>query len=144
MSIPELEQLCAHDFALSTTRPRIMMGLKSVIEKLCYDLIKGEVWIDGSFVKIKVNPADVDLVLRCSAVFYENGKSEQRKTIDWLQNNLKESHFCDSYVFFEWPEEHHNYSIGQSMHNYWMKQFGFSRASDKKGVAVINLLGSSP
>jgi len=116
-----------------------MEGLERVIRNLRMNGVAGELWVDGSFVTEKINPEDVDFVLRVSAQFYENGAQTQRNAIDWLTSNLKDTHFCDSYFFMEWPEGHPHYWIGQYMYNYWMRQFGFSRGNEMKGIPVVTL-----
>jgi hypothetical protein len=79
------------------------------------------------------------MVLRIPAEFYDNASQKQRDIVDWLASNLKSTHLCDSYFFMEWPKGHPNYTIGQRMHDYWMKQFGFSRGNEIKGIVVIDL-----
>lgn len=143
MSLLDLRDLCSNGFPLSTTRSKIMDGLERIFEKLRGDNIKGEVWVDGSFVTAKINPEDADLILRCPADFYENGTPKQRSTVDWLRSNLKNTHLCDSYCFMEWTEGHPNYWVGEYMYSYWMKQFGFSRSSEMKGIAVVDLPGGA-
>jgi len=101
--------------------------------------IAGEVWINGSFVTEKMNPDDVDLVLRIPAEFYEHATQEQREAVNWLTSNLKDNYLCDSYFFMEWPEGHINHWLGQYAHHYWMKQFGFSRGNEMKGIPVLAL-----
>ena len=139
MTIAELRRLCVDGFPLSTTRPAIMTGLETVVERLHTNSVEGEIWVDGSFVTEKINPEDVDLVLRLEAYFYEKATQNQRETIAWLSSNLKNSLHCDSYLFMEWPENHPNYWLGQKMYNYWMRQFGFSRGSEMKGIPVLSL-----
>jgi len=139
MSLLELRKLCVNAFPLSTTRSKIMNGLEKIVEKLRSNSIQGEIWVDGSFVTAKINPEDVDIVLRCPADFYDNCTQKQRDTVDWLTPNLKNTHLCDSYHFMEWPEGNPNYWLGECMYSYWMKQFGFSRGSEMKGIAVIAL-----
>ncbi|MBI4303798.1 MAG: hypothetical protein HY665_05625 [Chloroflexi bacterium] len=141
MNMNELRDLCVDRFPLSTTRPLITKGFEAVATELYHDDIKGEIWVNGSFVTEKMNPEDVDFVLRVPAEVYDNGSKSQRKRIDWLANDLKTQYHCDSYCFMEWPENHPNYWFGQYMHSYWMKQFGFSRRNEMKGIAVIALPG---
>jgi len=138
----ELRALCVNNFPSSYTRPQIMDGLEKILTKIINADIKGEIWVNGSFVTKKINPNDVDLVLRISAELYENGNDTLRETLDWLSSNLKGSHLCDSYCFMEWPEGHKNYWIGQYMHTYWMRQFGFSRGNQMKGIPVLNIPGA--
>lgn len=139
VSLAELRQICVDGFPLSTTRYKIMEGLEKVLQELRAGSIEGEVWVDGSFVTEKMNPEDVDLVLRVSAQFYDNATDKQRKTVDWLASNLRNTHLCHSYSFMEWPENHPNYWPGQYMFNYWMRQFGFSRGNEMKGIPVVAL-----
>ena len=116
-----------------------MEGLEKVIQELRVNSVEGEIWIDGSFVTEKMNPEDVDLALRVAAQFYENATQKQREAVDWLASNLRNTHLCHSYSFMEWPEDHTNYWVGQYMYNYWMKQFGFSRSNEVKGIPFVVL-----
>lgn len=139
LELHELKKICVDDFPLSNSRLVIMEGLEKVIDKLRTNDIQGEVWINGSFVTKKINPNDVDLVLRVSAQFLDNANPEQRNIVDWLSSNLKTAFHCDSYVFSEWPVNHKNYLIGKRMNDYWTKLFGFSRGGNPKGIVVISL-----
>ncbi len=141
MSLEELRALCVDRFPLSTTRDKITGGLQSVVDRLLISKISGELWVDGSFVTEKTDPVDVDIVLRIPAEAYENGTDKQRKAIDWLNGDLKDSHYCDSYCFMEWPPSHPLYWYGEYMYTYWMKWYGFSRGEEMKGIAVIPLPG---
>jgi len=77
--------------------------------------------------------------LRIQAHLYENGTPRQKAAIDWIKGNLKSSHSCDSYLLIEWPVNHKNYWVGEMSYAYWMKQWGFSRGDEMKGIAVITL-----
>ena len=68
-----------------------------------------------------------------------NALPEQKEVINWLTGDIKKSYLYDSYFFTEWPESHANYWIGQYMYNYWMRQFGFSRGNEMKGIPVLSL-----
>jgi hypothetical protein len=116
-----------------------MSGLQQVIDHLRNSNIVGELWVNGSFLTEKINPADVDICLRIQAHLYENGSPQQQQAIDWLNGDLKQSHHCDSYVFMEYPQGHQSYWIGQYLYAYWMKQWGFSRQNAMKGIAVVLL-----
>ena len=116
-----------------------MVGLETVFNELQANGVKGEVWVDGSFLTEKINPEDVDLVLRVPADFYDSATQNQRDSVNWLASNLRDAHHCDSYFFMEWPEGHPNHRTGRYMHDYWMNQFGFSRGAEEKGIAVLSL-----
>ena len=144
MSIEELRQQCVDRFPLSTTRTEIMAGLAEVIGRLIQYQVAGELWVDGSFLTEKINPGDVDIVLRVQSSVYDDGTTEQRETIDWIGENLREYNLCDSYVFPEFPENDPNYILGKQRRDYWSNLFGYSRSRTPKGIAVIELAGDTP
>lgn len=139
MTVPELRALCVNAFPSSTRRGDVMRGLERVIERLVLGGVVGELWIDGSFLTEKINPEDVDIVLRVDGLFYETCSTSQRDIIDWLAEDLKTGYHCDSYMFMEFPEGHPHYWYGEYSHAYWMRQWGFSRGDEVKGIAVIIL-----
>lgn len=65
MSLGDLEKLCVQSnmFRTSNTRSTIMQGLRHVVDTLSNEAIPGEVWVDGSFLTKKIDPADVDILL---------------------------------------------------------------------------------
>ena len=103
MTLEQLREVCVGRFPDSTTRGRIMDGLASVIDRLQRVGIKAEIWVDGSFLTAKRDPQDSDIVLRIAASVYENGTEEQRRVLDWVGSNLKNDHYCDSYLFYVYP-----------------------------------------
>ncbi len=121
-----------------------MAGLAEVVERLSAYQVAGELWVDGSFLTEKINPGDVDIVLRVPSSVYDDGTIEQRRTIDWIGENLKEYNLCDSYVFPEFPENDPNYLLGKQRRDYWSNLFGYSRGRTPKGIAVIELAGDTP
>ena len=141
MSIEELRQQCVDRFPLSKTRAEIMAGLAEVIERLTQYQVAGELWVDGSFLTEKINPGDVDVVLRVPSSVYDDGTNEQRRIVDWVGGNLKEYNLCDSYVFYEFPEDDPDYLWGKERRDYWNDLFGHSRGGTSKGIAVIELTG---
>lgn len=116
-----------------------MNGLESIVAELQRATVEGDLWINGSFLTEKVNPGDSDVALRVQADFFDNGTPEQRGAILWLRQDLKPTHHCDSYVFFEWPNSHVLYWEGEYMRSYWLRQYGFSRGQDFKGIAFVSL-----
>lgn len=116
-----------------------MTNLEAVTSRLIDAKVCGELWIDGSFLTEKIDAKDVDLVLRVDGTFYDACDVTQRAAMDWVGANLFDSHLCDSYLHFEYPEDDPNYWVGEYMHAYWMKQWGFSRGGAMKGIAVVKL-----
>lgn len=137
MSLEEIEKMCVSQFPNSSTRQQIMEGLKVVVKRLEKANVVAELWVDGSFLTHKNDPADSDVVLRVDVGIYENGTAEQREAIDWITSNLKKDHLCDSYIFFSYPSEDKRAVLNDYMNAYWLKQFGFSRGENLKGIAVL-------
>lgn len=140
MSMAELREGCVSRFPLSTTRQRIMAGLETVLVRLNGAKIERDVWIDGSFLTQKIDPEDVDFVLRISGGMCDHCSAEQSEALNWLGSEApRVDHRCHGFVFFEYPEGQPNYGQGQWMRAYWIRQFGFSRGHDMKGMVVIKL-----
>lgn len=139
ISLSALRDLCVSNFPLSTRRDLLMLGLEKLVSELLNQSIVGELWIDGSFVTQKINPDDVDVVLRIDGVFYEQATDEQRGIIDRLSEDLKADYHCDSYTLMQFPEGHPLYWEGEYQYAYWMRQWGFNREDNTRGIAVLIL-----
>jgi hypothetical protein len=139
MTVSAMRRRCVDAFPLSSTRVAIVDGLTAVTGRLVNSWVVGELWVDGSFVTEKIDPQDVDVVLRIGAGLYNDSLPEQRAAIDWIISNLKESHRCDSYTLMEYSPSDPLFPEGELDRSYWHRQFGFSRGLDYKGIAVISL-----
>jgi hypothetical protein len=135
IGIEGVRRLCVVRFPDSVTRRSIMAGLERVIEAIQVAGIRGEVWIDGSFLTEKLNPDDSDIILVLTKDELSKMDAKQLEFIrQFASSNLSTTHKCDNYVlvrddtvFAEW-----NYA-------YWLRQFGFSRSDQMKGLAVVKL-----
>ena len=140
MSLSDLRQMCVTAFSASTKRPVIMQGLESVIQKLLALEIRGDLWVDGSFLTEKINPNDVDVVLHISPDFMNAATAEQKQMLRWLdEESLKEHYQCDSYVWYEYAQDD-PLAVENEWHRaYWVRQYGWSRDAEMKGIALISL-----
>jgi len=118
-----------------------MTELEAVVRRLKREKIKGQVWVDGSFLTEKIDPVDSDIVLSIASTVYDNGSASQRATLQWLNSNLKRAFgtLCDSFVHVRYKKGHPLYQSGVFMRAYWMRQWGFNRSDQMKGIAVIKL-----
>jgi hypothetical protein len=141
MSMADIRRLCVDNFPLSTTRAGLMDGLEAVVTTLVDAGIVGDLWINGSFTTEKIDPKDTDVVLHVDGhSMYECGTQQQRRVIDWIIINLKESEFrCDSYHLFTYHAPHSLVDYGEWDRAYWMRQFGFSREHEQKGIAIVSI-----
>lgn len=139
MSISNLRVLCVEGFASSKTRPDIMNGLERVLSKISGTALQAEAWIDGSFLTHKIDPNDSDIVIRITGRVEAAATQAQIDVLNWVLSDLKADYLCDSYLFIEYEKGHKLQYRGEWDRAYWLKQYGFSRGDDRKGIAVINL-----
>jgi hypothetical protein len=134
--IAGLRRLCVAAFPASITRFRIMERLDALINLINQNRMVGEIWIDGSFLTSKINPDDVDLILVLSPATHGTMDAQQLAFFDWFcTNNLYQSHRCDNYgIILD-----RSAAEGEWMYVYWLRQFGFSRGDQMKGVAVTTV-----
>jgi hypothetical protein len=139
LGVRALRTLCVASFPLSSTRAPIMAGLEEVRRHLISVDLRGQLWIDGSFMTQKIDPDDVDVVLHINADEYNNGNTETRAAIEWVNSNLEASHRVHSFVLFRYPKNNPMHASSVWDNAYWIKQFGFSRADSHKGMAILRL-----
>jgi uncharacterized protein DUF6932 len=121
-----------------------MSGLDQLIEQLENAEVTGELWVDGSFTTQKIDPEDVDLLLCVDGILYDVSPEEKRQVVDGFESpTLKTSHHCDSYVLREYPQGHLQHGESLWMRAYWIKQFGFSRDENFKGILTLQVRGIS-
>jgi hypothetical protein len=114
-----------------------MSDLETVMDALRSALLDVEIWVDGSFVTEKIDPEDVDLVVPFPGEAYDLGTVKQRETLEWLSGNTIQKLRCDSYVFAEFGLGHPQHQWSLERRAYWLKQFGFDRSGQPKGMALL-------
>jgi len=137
MTAADLRKLCVDKFTLSVTRSQIMADLEHVVAVLRAAPLDVEIWVDGSFVTEKIDPDDVDIVVPFQAEAYDRGTAGQRSALEWVNSNLKQQLRCDSYVFAIFPTGHPQHQWTLDRRAYWLKQFGFGRNGQPKGMPVL-------
>ena len=99
-----------------------------------------EIWIDGSFATEKLDPTDVDLVVCVKDDDLIQATKRQKQALLLVSGtDLAPSHRCDAYVLWEYPAGHKLVEQGEWNKAYWLRQFGFSRQDEPKGLAVLTL-----
>lgn len=136
-SLMELRELCVNKFPHSITRNDIMLGLEKVIEMMEDVGLEGDVWIDGSFLTEKINPNDSDIVV--FVLSEECESKEKAEVIKNIRSNLRDQFLCHSHIFPEYPKDDDRAVYFEWSRSYWIRQFGFSRGEEIKGIAVYKL-----
>lgn len=129
-----LRRLAAVRFPDSFTRPAIMTHLEQIVGRINHAGILGHIWIDGSFLTEKLNPEDVDVLFVVNAPTFLSMSPSQRSFFNGIQAvSLFATHRCDNYAAVVDPTR----PDGEWLYAYWLRQFGFSRADEMKGIATI-------
>lgn len=140
ITLAELRSRCVAAFPLSKTRPQIMDGFEKFVNLLRSEAIVCDLWVDGSFLTQKIDPEDVDIVLCVQSALYEDGTTSQQNLLDLvLVADLKPDYFCDAYLLWQYREDDELHARGEWLRAYWIRQFGFSRGVDMKGMALVQL-----
>lgn len=138
MTLAEMRVAFVDKIAGSKRRKPVMDGLEKVIQKVVADKLESDVWINGSFLTKKIDPDDSDILVVMKPDFLANATQVQKATIDWLGTDLKAAGFlCHSQVFWDCPSGHPEYDTSRWFCAYWLRQFGFSRKDEPKGIALI-------
>lgn len=141
MELERLSELCVLDdrFKLSATRKRILKSWREIGTVLSAGGITGDIWIDGSYLTEKIDPEDIDMLLRVPSSLYDSDPIK-RGIIDWATSPDRwDSHSCDSYLWVEYTEGHPLHAESDSFLKYWERWFGHSRLGEPKGIAVLSV-----
>lgn len=139
--LDDLRGLCVNGFPGSITRAAIMDGFESVLGEINATGIKVDVWVNGSFLTQKFNPEDVDFAVRCEEAVWRAADIRQKSILRCVnETDLKPQYKCDAYAFTEYaPNPGSGHGQWEWDRAYWLKQFGFSRKEERKGLAVLKL-----
>jgi hypothetical protein len=101
-----------------------------------------EIWVDGSFITKKTNPADIDIVVMIDFQDFMKNKEALRKLFNDFGESPKK--LVDAYPVITYPENHPNFTAYRSDYLYWIDLFGRTRPNraDKqfsKGLLKITL-----
>ena len=140
MSIVELRKLCVTRFDTSITRRGIMAGFVKIVKKLNAAGTLGEIWVNGSFVTEKIDPEDVDILIRVASNVYA-GNPAIRAAVDWASaDELCDTHSCDSYKWIEYNEGHPLFRKSEEDRRYFTPRWrGHVEGYTVKGVVVVSL-----
>jgi hypothetical protein len=137
MTLDQMRVDFVNAFGGSRRRKPVMDGLEKVVQRIVSARLEGDIWIDGSFLTKKTDPDDSDLILIMDAEFYSRATPVQKQIVDWVRSNLYHSHYCHSHVLFQHPAGHPEHTDSVWFHAYWLRQFGFSRRDEPKGIVLI-------
>ncbi len=137
MTLSEIEKLCVLRFELRATRERLYYALEEVVQALLRLRIPCEILCNGSFLTERVDPGDVDIVVRLDSDVAEVLNVEQNELIDAL-GLPRFAAGIDSFVDVVLPRDHPQYGFDESIS--WEAHYGLEHSERwLKGVAVLRL-----
>ncbi|MCE7061650.1 DUF6932 family protein [Dyadobacter sp. CY343] len=118
-------------FLSSQERLKIYAEFKQLIQQLKLEALT-EIWIDGSFITLKPNPQDMDVVIFIEAADYER----QEILLSTLRQRSKS---LDIYFVKSYPPEHPKYFLTNFDKIDWQSFFGRNRQNLKKGIIKLSM-----
>jgi hypothetical protein len=141
MSVDELKTKVVDAFPLSGKRPQLWQHFIEVLDQIKKAGLKGEIWVDGSFLTEKINPGDVDFVFDVPVHLLEKPTPQQEELLHKLADKgFKKTERLHTFVMFSAPVVHSQYAESVRLHTQWQKDFGFSYVDKTpKGIAVLEV-----
>lgn len=113
----------------SQERLKIYTEFKQLIQQLKLEALT-EIWIDGSFITLKPNPRDMDLVIFIEAADYER----QEILLSTLRQRSK---YLDIYFVKSYSQDHPKFFLTNFDKMDWQSFFGRNRQNIKKGIIKL-------
>jgi hypothetical protein len=128
IDLDSLDNLFVDNFANNTRRIHLVSQLKIFLKELSKVNAKFEIWLDGSFLTLKDEPVDIDLLI----VYDKNQMNalsvDEKKLINSLFHRATTKIRYDLDILLCPNDDLNNRS-------YWRGWFGFTRNEVPKGIA---------
>ncbi|MGP6151334.1 DUF6932 family protein [Priestia flexa] len=140
-TMQEFQEQFVLGFSSSQSRKEIFKEFSDWFKQLINLIPPRYVWLDGSYLTMKENPNDIDLV-----IFYKPEDITDEETsikVKEMINEISRKYRCDAYLCLDLSdvsgqELAHFPPLNKILGTYWMGQFGFDRKRDPKGMVEIN------
>lgn len=104
-SFEEFENRFVDKFPYSNTRHEIIVEYKIHCNEVISHEIVNKQWINGSYITIKENPSDIDMLFEVDGTELDN-RNLKKKMDDIIGNALSTSNLrCDSHYISKYPED---------------------------------------
>lgn len=126
-----IEELFVTSFVESMTRKTLFSDFHLFLNEIKSIVENGTLWLDGSFITLKKNPRDIDILIFVrSEVLLEK---ERELTI--LKKKYQPK--IDSYFIELLPKNHPKYFLFEMNRKEWLFTFSTSRSFQNKGIIQI-------
>lgn len=144
LDFPTFESYFVDKFKTSGTRKRLWKNFTEFSKRIQHEVApQFSIWVDGSFVSLKIDPRDLD------AVFWLDLKFAESK-MDILDNrfftqNTKTRLGLDVFYGIEYPENHKLQFFNEMNQVYWAEIYGhtpcdFAGNQFKKGFVELKIV----
>ncbi|MEQ9691544.1 MAG: hypothetical protein RLO48_17605, partial [Bauldia litoralis] len=129
-----LDRLCVEYFPTSTSRPRLMNTLTTVVSLINRASIPARLWINGGLLTEEPDPGDFSATLVLVESVFLGLSADQREFFDWFRTeSLYQQYHCDNYGMVI-DADRDDYEL---MQTYWMRQCRFDRGRKSRGIAEL-------
>ncbi len=125
--LEELRIRFVDGFPLSTTRTSICDKFARWLGKLAMLLPAGTQWVDGSYVTIKTDPEDIDVVTFCDGIFLDALTPAIEDQIEIHANGQEDTvpeYGTHSILIGVYPKGHPGYPLYAAERSYFRKWWG--------------------
>ncbi len=123
----DIQQRLVDEFESSSTRHLLLAGLCQYRSELCSMGLRGEQWIDGSFVdQLRVDPEDIDLVNFCDQILLNRLEPDEQRRASILLGSSRETietYKCHTFVVVKYPDDHPMAEGYEERRRYWRDWF---------------------
>lgn len=134
VDLATLEYYFVGQFPASTTRRALFENYLKYQSQLQSEVFPWfEQWVDGSFVTLKENPKDIDLVTLLDFGVYETRTAKLEKFYSFSL----EKQGIDSYFVPVFPSDHKNHEDTSIELAKWHERFTLNRDGEKKGYLKL-------
>lgn len=141
--VTEFEEQFVLGFGNSESRKDIYEKFVTWMRQLIAVLPPDYAWLDGSYLTMKTNPNDLDLVVFYQVTRVQDAGPEVVSEILRLIEEVSRTLRCDAYFCYlfdgfspeqlaEVPQQY------RTSRTYWMGQFGFDRGEKPKGIVQLS------
>ncbi len=142
VELADIEALFVDAFPGSLTRRAVFEGYARYLGDVQELGVGIRQWIDGSFVEMKTNPRDIDIVTYFDAEATDalsRRSAEAARRLFTSHGEIRERYRCDAYAVpvYERGEDRHAFT--QASEAYWSDLFGHTRDDTPKGFLELAL-----
>ena len=129
IDIDNLDDLFVNNFGNNTRRSHLVSQLRIFLNELSKVNAKFEIWLDGSFLTLKDEPDDIDLLIVYDRNQINTLNINERRIINSLLSNRDTMKIKYDLDILTSPKE------DEDDRSYWRGWFGFTRNEVPKGIA---------